>query len=505
MIRKLTALIVLLSGFITGAAQTIPPKRELRAVWIASVANIDWPSEQGLSTEAQKREFRQLLDRHEKTGINAVFVQVRPAADALYAKGREPWSEWLSGIQGKAPEPFYDPLEFMIGEAHQRGMELHAWFNPYRAVFNANGRVAPDHITRQKPAWFFNYGGKKLFNPGIPEARHYIVQVIMDVVRNYDIDGVHFDDYFYPYPVRGEHIPDAALYRRYAPEGMSRDDWRRNNVNLLISELQDSINKEKPYIKFGISPFGIWKNLAEDFKGSDTDGGSSYYNQFADSRRWLEEGWIDYVVPQIYFPFGHRRAAFDNLVLWWSENVFDKHLYIGLGAYRIREWGDRRQMPRQLTYTRKYSEVGGVVFFSSNSLRDNPLGFTDSLRNHYFRYPALPPAMPWKDHTAPLPPEDPRLEFGHGESGIRISWSAPDTASDGDTARGYVIYRFKQGTALETSDPRHILRIQFGDTSFTDHTARRQEDYVYVITSLDRLSNESTASCRISTQSVKIE
>ncbi|WP_225975167.1 glycoside hydrolase family 10 protein [Anseongella ginsenosidimutans] len=390
MIRRVFAVILLLSGIFKGSAQELPPKRELRGVWIATVANIDWPSEQGLSTQAQKLEFTRMLDEHEKTGINALFVQVRPSADAFYAEGREPWSQWLTGEQGQAPSPFYDPLEFMIKEAHKRGMELHAWFNPYRAVFHANGPVAPDHITRRKPEWFFNYDGKKLFNPGIPEAREYIVQVIMDVVRNYDIDGVHFDDYFYPYPARGEHIPDAALYRRYASSGMSLDDWRRENVNLLIRELQDSINGEKPWLKFGISPFGIWKNLDQDFNGSDTDGSSSYYNQFADSRRWLEEGWIDYIVPQIYFPFGHSRAAYDNLVLWWSENSFDKHLYIGLGAYRITEWGNRRQMPRQLNYARKYSEVGGVVFFSSKSLIRNPLGFADSLQANYFHYPALP-------------------------------------------------------------------------------------------------------------------
>ena len=504
MIRKAAAVIALLICFFHSRAQEIPPKRELRGVWIATVANIDWPSEQGLSTLAQQREFTDMLDKHQQSGINTLFVQVRPSADALYAKGREPWSEWLTGVQGKAPSPFYDPLEFMIEEAHARGMELHAWFNPYRAVFRANGRVAPDHITRRKPEWFFNYAGKKLFNPGIPEVRQYIIQVIMDVVRNYDIDGIHFDDYFYPYPSRGEHIPDAALYRRYAPRGMSLDDWRRENVNLLIREVQDSINKEKSWVKFGVSPFGIWKNLSQDFKGSDTDGSSSFHNQFADSRKWLQEGWIDYVIPQIYFPFGHRRAAYDNLVLWWSENVFDKHLYIGLGAYRINEWGDRKEMPKQVSYARKYSEVGGVVFFSSKSLRQNPLGFTDSLENNYFRYPALPPAMHWKDHIAPLPPEEPRLELDRAE-GVRLSWQAPPAASDGNTARGYVIYRFPQGESLNIADPRHILHIQFEKTSFTDPTARKNEDYVYVVTSIDRLSNESSGSCRISTQSVKIE
>lgn len=495
---------MLLAAFSEIRAQDAPPKREFRGVWIATVANIDWPSEQGLSTRAQQLEFTRILDRHQQMGINAVIVQVRPAADAIYAKSREPWSEWLSGVQGRQPDPFYDPLSFMIEEAHKRGMELHAWFNPYRAVFRADGPVAPDHITRKKPEWFFNYGGKKLFNPGIPEVRQYIVQVIMDVVRNYDIDGVHFDDYFYPYPVSGEHIPDAALYRKYAPGGMTLEDWRRQNVNLLISELQDSINSEKSYVKFGISPFGIWKNMHQDFEGSDTDGGSTYYHQFADSRRWVQEGWVDYIVPQIYFPFGHSLAPYDDLVLWWSENAFDRHLYIGLGAYRINQWRDRRQMPRQLGYARKYSEVGGVVFFSSNTLLQNPLGFADSLQNNYFRYPALPPAMPWKDRVPPLAPEGPRLEPDRAE-GTRLSWTAPAPAPDGDTARGYVIYRFEQGQPLDTEDPRHIITVQFGATSYIDKTALPQQDYVYVITALDRLSNESVARCRISTQSLTIE
>lgn len=478
-------------------AQDIPPKREIRGVWIATVVNIDWPSRPGLSSDQQKREFLRLLDSHEKAGINTLFVQVRPAADALYAKSREPWSKWLTGTQGKAPYPFYDPLEFMVDEAHKRGMEIHAWFNPYRAAFRSDDILSPDHITRKKPGWFFNYGGKKMFDPGIPEVRDYIVSVIMDVVRNYDIDGVHFDDYFYPYPDGRSGVPDQASFLQFGKG--NRDDWRRENVNMLIRTLQDSIRQAKSFVKFGISPFGIWKNRSEDALGSFTNGHATYYEQFADSRRWLKEGWIDYVVPQLYFPIGHRRAAYDDLVLWWSENVFGKHLYIGMGAYRIHEWGDRSQMPRQLEMARKYEETGGFVFFSSKSLISNPLGFTGLLENRYFKYPAIPPAMPWKDPVPPLPPG--RLSLKAGEGGNELQWQEPDLASDGETARGYVIYRFKEGEALNTEDPRHILSIRFGSTSYTDQTALKGEDYVYVVTSLDRLNNESAPSGRISTLS----
>src|ERR1700761_5889312 len=314
------------------------PKREFRGVWIATVTNIDWPSSTRLTSDQQKQQLIDQLNAHQRTGINAVMFQVRPAADAFYAKGKEPWSRWLTGKQGRAPEPLYDPLDFAITEAHKRGMELHAWFNPYRATMDGQfSLLSPDHITNLKPEWFFIYGGIKLFNPGIPEVREYIVQVILNVVDNYDIDGVHMDDYFYPYAIAGQHINDSATFKQYGGDFQDIKDWRRDNVNQLIKMLSDSIHKHKPHVKFGISPFGIWANKAQNPDGSDTHGGDSYYELYADSRKWMKEGWLDYINPQLYWPLGDRRAPFEKLLPWWSDNTYNRHLYVGHAIYRINE------------------------------------------------------------------------------------------------------------------------------------------------------------------------
>src|SRR6202012_3669830 len=306
--------------------------------------------------------------------------------------------------------PAYDPLEFAINEAHKRGIELHAWFNPYRATNDGKfSLLSPTHITRIKPEWFFTYGGIKLFNPGIPEVRDYIVKVFMDVVDNYDIDGVHLDDYFYPYQIDGQHINDAETFKQYGGDYDDIRDWRRHNVDTLIQMLSDSIHKHKPRVKFGISPFGIWANTYQNPEGSDTHGGLSYYELFADSRKWVKEGWVDYINPQLYWPIDDRSAAFNKLLDWWSNNTNQRHLYIGMGAYRINEarrgkFKDPAQMPSQIQYLRKNPRVQGSVYFSSNSLLNNPLGFTDSLKKRYYRHPSLPPVMLWLDSIPPNPP-----------------------------------------------------------------------------------------------------
>ena len=334
------------------------------------------------------------------------MLQIRPTADAFYSKGRELWSRYLTGKQGKPPFPFYDPLDFAITEAHKRGMELHAWLNPYRATFDLiAANTSNQHITRLKPEWFFTYDGKKHFNPGIPEVRDYIVQVVMNVVKNYDIDGIHFDDYFYPYPVPNKPLPDAETYRLYGKNFPDINSWRRHNVDTLIHELYGSIHAAKKYVKFGISPFGIWKNIRQDPSGSESNGGSSYLEQFADSRKWVQQGWVDYINPQIYWPIGFPAAPFEKMVDWWSNNAFGRLLYIGQGAYRAAEnregWRDHSQIPNQLRYLRNNVHVEGSVFFSSKSLTDNLSGINDSLQYNLYRYPALPPLMPWLQTSPP--------------------------------------------------------------------------------------------------------
>jgi len=372
------------------------PKREFRGVWIATVVNIDWPGDVHLSVDKQKQQLIDILDADQRAGINAVIFQVRPAADAFYAKSGEPWSRWLTGQQGVAPNPMYDPLEFAITEAHKRGMELHAWFNPYRATFDGNFKsLCTCHITNQMPSWFFTYGGIKLFNPGIPQVRDYIVKVILNVVDNYDIDGVHMDDYFYPYKIDGQKIKDDETFKAYAGEFTDIKDWRRNNVDLLIQMLSDSIHEHKPYMKFGIAPFGIWKNSSQDPEGSETHGGDSYYELYADTRKWMQQGWLDYVVPQLYWNFGYRLAPFENLVDWWSDNTFGRHLYVGQAPYRVFEPKSRAfhnplELPNQVRYLRNNARVQGSVFFSNTSLIKNPLGFTDSLHTNFYKHPHCP-------------------------------------------------------------------------------------------------------------------
>ncbi len=474
------------------------PKREFRAVWIATVDNIDWPTKKSLTADVQQAEFRAMIDQQKQAGFNAMVVQVRTAADALYAKSMEPWSEFLTGQQGVAPSPFYDPMEFMITEAHNRGMEFHAWLNLDRGTFSKKSSITPDHITVRKPEWFLPYGERKLFNLGLPVVRTYVASLVANIVRNYDVDAIHFDDYFYPHLGPGQVFQDDETYRANY-NGMNKDDWRRSNIDKLVLELRDSIKTVKPWVKFGLSPFGIWKNQTTDPEGTATTGGQSYFNHSADSRKWVREGWIDYIVPQIYFPHDHPRAPYRTIVEWWTRNSGERHLYIGYGAYRVgkggtREpsWNDPTQMPRQVRYARSMKPTLGGVYFSAKSLQNNPLGVRDSLQNDLYRLPALVPPMPWKDNVLPNMPRD--LKATATPSGVELFWQAPAPASDGDRARYYVIYRFDgRQRQFRTDNPQYILSIAQGEdsTRYIDKTADPAKRYTYVVTAFDRLHNES--------------
>ena len=497
--------------FLTLLTKAQSPKREFRGVWVATVVNIDWPSKAGLSTQQQKDELVKLLDAHEKQGINAIMFQIRPATDAFYAKGTEPWSQYLTGKQGQAPNPFYDPLEFAIEECHKRGMELHAWFNPYRATFDGKEEnITANHITKTKPAWFFKYDGKKLFNPGLPEVREYINQTILNVVDNYDIDGVHFDDYFYPYAIKGQFIDDEATFWLYNNGIKDIKDWRRYNVDELIRNINDSVHAHKSYVKFGISPFGIWKNKSQDVEGSKTAGGDSYYGLYADSRKWVKEGWVDYINPQIYWSFETKAAPYANLIDWWSENSYGRHLYIGQGAYRINatgkdlSWRNKQQIGRQIQYNRANPRVQGSIYFSSKSLTRNPLGVSDTLAQHYYKYPALPPLMLWLDSIAPNKPQN--LLGIEGKDGVLLSWKLPLPDHIGEKAYGFVIYRFDKDQPVDITNNSAIKKIYYGDiTSWEDTSVEKGKTYTYIVTALDRVKNESEPSIefRISVKKAK--
>lgn len=395
---------LVLSCFIALACKSfsiaqIPESKEFRAVWIATVNNTDWPSKKGLSTDEQKAEFISLLEKHRENGMNAIIMQIRPAADAFYPSPFEPWSEWLTGVQGKPPSPWYDPLAFMIEETHKRGMEFHAWCNPYRAIFNIKTTIpAPSHIIRKHPEWFITYGDKRYFDPGNKEAQDFVVEVVRDIVSRYAVDAIHFDDYFYPYRLPGKEFPDWKSFLQYG-RGMQKDEWRRSNVDSIIYKLHQTIRAVKPYVKFGISPFGVWRNSNRDPKGSNTRAGQTNYDDlYADILLWLQKGWIDYVAPQLYWEFEHASAPFESLVDWWSQNTYGKHCYIGLGVYRAgsnRAWKDSTQLTRQIECIRQSANVQGMIFFSSRSFEKNPNGWNDALRYNYFRAPAKIPEMEW--------------------------------------------------------------------------------------------------------------
>lgn len=386
------------------------PKYEFRAVWVATVANIDWPSAGNYNTENQKAEFISLLNMHQRNGMNAVVVQVRPSTDAFYPSPYEPWSQWLTGTQGRPPSPYYDPLQFMIAETHKRGMEFHAWCNPYRAEFTLGASsISASHITRTHPEWFLTYGDKRYFDPGNKQVQQYVTLVIRDLVHRYDIDAVHFDDYFYPYRIAGKELADDATFSTYG-NGMSRNDWRRSNVDSVILFLSRAIKAEKNHCKFGISPFGVWRNNDKDPEGSATKAGQTNYDDlYADILLWLKMGWIDYVSPQLYWEFGHRLVAYETLIDWWSKHAYGRHMYIGHGIYRAYEqssrgWKNPGELPAQIRKLREYPAVQGSIFFSSKSFVRNPNGWSDSLRQNYYRFPAIIPPMPWIDSTKPDKP-----------------------------------------------------------------------------------------------------
>lgn len=398
---------VLFTGLALVFALTVfsQPLYEFRGVWIATVDNIDWPPRGVYTVYSQKVDFIRQLDLHKRNGMNAVVVQVRPSADAFYPSSLEPWSQWLTGVQGRSPDPFYDPLQFMIEETHKRGMEFHAWLNPYRANFNINSAsISSNHITRIHPDWFLTYGGKKYFDPSNIDGQNHVVAVVKDIVKRYDVDAIHMDDYFYPYRIAGKEFPDAASYIRSGSK-LLKDDWRRSNVDSIIEKLNKAIKKEKPYCKFGISPFGVWRNLDKDPEGSRTKAGQTNYDDlYADILLWMKMGWVDYVAPQLYWEIGHKLADYGELIDWWSRHSYGCHVYIGHGIYRAYEkglaWKNPNELPNQIKMLRNYSPVKGSIYFSSKSFDRNPNGWNDSLKNNYYKTPALVPVMDW------LPPKE---------------------------------------------------------------------------------------------------
>ncbi len=403
-----------------------PPFREMRAVWVATVDNIDWPSAPGLDTETQKKEVVLILDKVKELNMNAVVLQVRPHADALYKSSIEPWSYYLTGEQGKAPNPYYDPLEYWIAEAHARGIEVHAWFNPYRAYHPASkGKVSELSILNTKPNCVKKLGteGYYWMIPTMQEVQDQSFNVVMEVVNNYDVDGVHFDDYFYPYPDYndGKDFPDDELFNAYKNSGgtLDRGDWRRDAVNKFIKRIYEGIKAAKPYVKFGISPFGLYR---PGYPSSISASFDQYATLYADAKLWLNEGWVDYYTPQIYWPISRIQLSFPLLLGWWAaENVKYRNLWPGLYFNpQIDKKDIGLEIINQIMVTRgMVPKSPGVVLFSMKSLMQNNDTICKPLFNGPFNSKALMPTYPWLDNKAP---DSPIVVVEKSDKEIKISW-----------------------------------------------------------------------------------
>ncbi|MEV0402768.1 family 10 glycosylhydrolase [Actinoallomurus sp. NPDC050550] len=472
------------TGRIRSCSAPATAQRQLRGVWIASVTNIDWPSSPGLPIARQQAEYVRLLDNAVARHLNAVFVQVRPTADAFWPSPYEPWSQWLTGTQGK--NPGYDPLAFLVREAHARGLEFHAWFNPYRVSMKADpSLLTPDHPARRHPGWVHPYGGKLYYDPGIPAVRRFVERAMLDAVRRYDIDGVHFDDYFYPYPSGGADFPDDATFARYGSGFADKASWRRHNIDLLVREMDRRIHALKPWVKFGISPFGIWRNKTSDPEGSDTNGTESYTAISADTRGWVKKRWIDYIAPQVYWYIGFAIADYAKLVPWWARQVAGTgvQLYIGQADYRqgaagqAAPWQDPAELSRHLTFDQAYPQVAGDIHFSAKDMDADRIGAVSRMVADHYARPALVPLMPRLGGRAPHRPQ-PVVE------GSTVTWRPVRGAAR------YAVYRFDGPAAGCDLDEAHRVAVT-GGTSFTDGTAEPGRAYVYVVTALDRLWNES--------------
>jgi len=476
------------------------PKYEFRGVWIATVENIDWPGRGNLDPAQQKAEFIRILDMHKRNGMNAMIVQVRPAADAFYPSKYEPWSQWLTGTQGKAPSPYYDPLQFMIEETHKRGMEFHAWLNPYRAVFNIKtSSIAPNHITRIHPEWFLTYGDKKYFDPGNKEAQQFVVKVVKDIVKRYDVDAIHMDDYFYPYRIPGKEFPDWASYKKSGTK-LSKDDWRRSNVDSIIRDLSIAIKHEKRLCRFGISPFGVWRNKDQDPNGSDSKAGQTNYDDlYADILLWLKKGWIDYVTPQLYREIGDDKMDYAKLLDWWGRHSYGKHVYIGHGIYRglgkdTPGWGNTNQIPDQIKLIRRDPNIQGSVYFSSKTFERNPQGWNDSLQNNYYKYPALLPPMRWIDNEKPWPPIVEKKIIDDSVLKLTIR---PDPRNNLEI-KYYAVYQYPMESHTETfgNVPKYLSKLvpKPGGFEMKETLSSKHFSYRYVITAVGRNNNESDLS-----------
>ncbi|MEH2001174.1 MAG: family 10 glycosylhydrolase [Nostoc sp.] len=447
--------------------------REFRGAWVVSVWNGDWPSKAGLSVAQQKAELSEIISKLQALNFNALIFQVRPEGDALYESKLEPWSAWITGTQGQAPEPFYDPLAFAIAECHKRNIELHAWFNPYRASTSTDSaKTVRPHIAATNPESVYLWKTQRWMDPGLKIVQDRAYNVIIDVVKRYDVDGIHLDDYFYPYPIEGQSFPDDKTYTAYKSAGgtLSLGDWRRDNVNKMVQRLWQGIKTTKPDVKFGISPFGIYR----PGQPAGITGLDAYNVLYADSKKWLEQGWIDYIAPQLYWRTDQPQQSYSALLKWWTQvNTKQRHIYAGNNLTEpSNKSRDTDEIEKQVKISR--SQAGqlslGNIFFNLSVLRENSQGIADKFQSLLYNKPALPPILSWQD-TTPLPPP---IELQVNNR--KLSWQPGDNRP----VRSWTLYR-------QSGDTWTIQRILSAGTTF----ATVQQAGTYAVCAVDRLANES--------------
>ena len=473
MFRKLILAIICACTIIPAQARL--PKREFRGAWLHTVYQDQYLRN---STDRNKEYLRNQLDSLRTAGVNAVIFQVRPQADAFYESSLEPWSCYLTR-NGAAPSPYWDPLQFMIDECHARGMELHAWLNPYRVTAGAKQQPCASHIYHKHPERFLRYDGKLYFDPALPENRRHIEKVVEDIVERYDVDGIHFDDYFYPYPVKGKEFPDDASYKKYGA-GQDRGDWRRANVDKLISGIHDVIARSsRPWVRFGISPFGIWRNESSDPRGSKTSGLQNYDGLYADVLLWARNGWIDYLLPQLYWELDHKAAGYRTLIHWWARNAEGRHMYIGQDVGRTMK---KNELDEKLALQRSHPEIQGMCWWPGYSVTRNEGGVADSLAMVHQRSRALVPSYPWIESAGAPAVKGLKLE------GETLSWTAPAPQGAASDAVRFVVYRFDEADDCDITDASAIVEV-----TPRNHFLAVVPGY-YVVTALDRVNNESAPS-----------
>lgn len=462
-------------------------KREMRAAWISTVDNIDWPSKPGLSDKEMKKEMITLLDQLRSTNLNTVIFQIRPTADAYYKSTKELASHWITGKQGVAPG--FDPLQLMIDEAGKRGMNVHVWLNPYRVQKDTVKDVlSKEHLYFKKPQLFVTYGKSRYFNPGLQETRNFVSSVVGEIVRNYNIQAIHMDDYFYPYKIEGQEFPDQKAFEKEPRQFSDKDNWRRDNVDLIIKQIRDTIIANKPEVEFGISPFGVWRNISKDAEGSKTTASIGNYDDlYADILKWQKENWIDYVTPQLYWHIGFDRADFAVLAKWWANHKYGANVYVGHGDYKISakaketQWHSAEQIVKQIDLVRSLPLLDGSMHFTASTFKKLGDTLQKPLITKPYKYLALAPEA---NRIVKLVPELPvKLEAKLQVNKLTLSWKASKNNHQ------FVIYRFLKGGLTDFSNPENIYYVT---TATSLEVAQADVNrFTYAITALSPTQFES--------------